>query len=50
MLPKDMCKLVPKSHLMSEAEWRSIGVQQSQGWIHFMKHDPGTVFVQSILI
>jgi len=41
MLPKELCKLVPKSHLMSEAEWRSIGVQQSQGWIHYMKHDPG---------
>ena len=26
---------------MSESEWRSIGVQQSQGWIHYMKHDPG---------
>ena len=41
MLPKELCKLVPKSHLMTEAEWRSIGVQQSQGWIHYMKHEPG---------
>lgn len=41
MLPKDIAKLVPKTHLMSESEWRSIGVQQSQGWIHYMKHDPG---------
>ena len=44
MLPKDIAKLVPKGHLMSETEWRSIGVQQSQGWIHYLKHDPGTLF------
>ena len=41
MLPKEISKLVPKTHLMSEAEWRGIGVQQSQGWIHYMMHDPG---------
>ncbi|XP_052701530.1 cyclin-dependent kinases regulatory subunit 1-like isoform X1 [Crassostrea angulata] len=39
MLPKEIAKLVP-SKLMSEAEWRGLGVQQSQGWIHYMKHDP----------
>ena len=41
MLPKEISKLVPKTHLMSEAEWRGIGVQQSQGWIHYMMHEPG---------
>ena len=40
MLPKDIAKMVPKSHLMSETEWRTLGVQQSQGWIHYMTHDP----------
>ncbi|KAK4295557.1 hypothetical protein Pmani_009891 [Petrolisthes manimaculis] len=40
MLPKDISKLVPKTHLMSESEWRSLGVQQSQGWVHYMIHDP----------
>jgi len=40
MLPKEIAKLVPKTHLMSEAEWRSIGVQQSQGWVHYMIHEP----------
>ncbi|XP_078313764.1 cyclin-dependent kinases regulatory subunit 1-like isoform X2 [Crassostrea virginica] len=39
MLPKEIAKLVP-SKLMTETEWRSLGVQQSQGWIHYMKHDP----------
>lgn len=31
MLPKDLARLVPKSHLMTESEWRAIGVQQSRG-------------------
>lgn len=26
---------------MSESEWRGIGVQQSQGWVHYMTHQPG---------
>ena len=42
MLPKDIAKLVPKNRLMTEMEWRSIGIQQSQGWIHYMVHGPGT--------
>uniref|UniRef100_A0A2K5RN77 Cyclin-dependent kinases regulatory subunit n=1 Tax=Cebus imitator TaxID=2715852 RepID=A0A2K5RN77_CEBIM len=31
---------VPKTHLMSESEWRNLGVQQSQGWVHYMIHEP----------
>ena len=42
-MPKEIAKLVPKKHLMSETEWRSLGVQQSQGWEHYMRHDPGKV-------
>ena len=40
MLPKEIAKLVPRGRLMSEKEWRSIGVQQSPGWIHYMIHKP----------
>ncbi|KAH8323097.1 hypothetical protein KR074_003239 [Drosophila pseudoananassae] len=40
LLPMKLVKKVPKKHLMSEAEWRSIGVQQSRGWIHYMIHKP----------
>nr|CAD7602796.1 unnamed protein product [Timema genevievae] len=43
VLPKELVKLVPKTHLMSETEWRGIGVQQSQGWVHYMTHQPATV-------
>jgi len=28
MLPKELAKRVPKTHLMSEDEWRRLGVQQ----------------------
>uniref|UniRef100_A0A2K5RTQ5 Cyclin-dependent kinases regulatory subunit n=1 Tax=Cebus imitator TaxID=2715852 RepID=A0A2K5RTQ5_CEBIM len=34
MLPKDIARLVPKTHLMN------LGVQQSQGWVHDMIHEP----------
>uniref|UniRef100_F7DV71 Cyclin-dependent kinases regulatory subunit n=1 Tax=Callithrix jacchus TaxID=9483 RepID=F7DV71_CALJA len=40
LLPKDIAKLVPKTHLMSESEWRNLGVQQSQGWVHYMICEP----------
>ncbi|CAO1372767.1 unnamed protein product [Diamesa hyperborea] len=39
-LPKELARLVPKSHLMTESEWRAIGVQQSRGWVHYMIHHP----------
>ncbi|CAH4027354.1 unnamed protein product [Pieris brassicae] len=40
ILPQDIARLVPKSHLMTETEWRNLGVQQSPGWLHFMVHSP----------
>lgn len=43
VLPREIAKYVPRSHLMSEHEWRQLGVQQSQGWIHYMIHEPGTL-------
>lgn len=39
-MPPDLTKLVPKSHLMTETEWRNLGVQQSPGWVHYMMHAP----------
>ncbi|XP_076235339.1 cyclin-dependent kinase subunit 30A isoform X3 [Calliopsis andreniformis] len=39
VLPKEMVKSVPNT-LLSEKEWRAIGVQQSQGWVHYMIHKP----------
>mmetsp|Transcript_79645 Transcript_79645/g.213337 ORF Transcript_79645/g.213337 Transcript_79645/m.213337 type:complete len:99 (+) Transcript_79645:74-370(+) len=40
ILPPDMAKLCPKNRLMSENEWRQIGVQQSRGWEHYALHRP----------
>lgn len=40
VLPKELARLVPKNHLMTEQQWRGLGVQQSQGWIHYMAHKP----------
>jgi cyclin-dependent kinase regulatory subunit CKS1 len=45
MLPKELAKIYPKDHLMSEAEWRSIGVQQSRGWQHYLIHEPGLISI-----
>ena len=39
MLPKSLAKMVPEE-LMTEDKWRSLGVQQSPGWEHYMTHDP----------
>ena len=33
MLPKPL-------RLLSEAEWRGLGVQQSRGWSHYEMHRP----------
>ncbi|XP_024368326.1 cyclin-dependent kinases regulatory subunit 2 [Physcomitrium patens] len=40
VLPPDIAKLLPKNRLLSEAEWRGIGVQQSRGWVHYAIHRP----------
>ncbi|XP_055382861.1 cyclin-dependent kinases regulatory subunit-like [Condylostylus longicornis] len=40
ILPPDIARNVAKSHLMTESEWRNLGVQQSPGWIHYMFHAP----------
>lgn len=41
ILPPDLAKLVPRTHLMTETEWRNLGVQQSPGWVHYLIHAPG---------
>ncbi|CAB0029996.1 unnamed protein product [Trichogramma brassicae] len=40
VLSKELEKYVPKTHLMSEQEWRALGVRQSEGWVHYMTHQP----------
>lgn len=40
LLPKATFKSIPKGKLLSETEWRSLGVQQSRGWMHYEIHRP----------
>jgi len=40
ILPKELSKMVPKGKLMTEEECRRIGIQQSDGWVHYMVHGP----------
>jgi cyclin-dependent kinase regulatory subunit CKS1 len=40
ILTKELARILPKDRLMSEREWRSVGVQQSIGWEHYMIHQP----------
>ena len=39
ILPRELAKQLPKK-LLSETEWRGIGVQQSRGWYHYAIHRP----------
>ncbi|KAJ1922916.1 Cyclin-dependent kinases regulatory subunit 2 [Tieghemiomyces parasiticus] len=39
-LPAEIARHLPPNKLMSEQEWRSLGVQQSPGWVHYMVHAP----------
>ena len=39
-MPAEYAKIVPKDRLMSETEWRNMGVQQSPGWVHYALHKP----------
>ena len=40
LLPKNIFKTIPKGRLLSESEWRGLGVQQSRGWVHYEIHKP----------
>jgi cyclin-dependent kinase regulatory subunit CKS1 len=57
ILPPEQTQIVPRTHLLTETEWRNLGMknakefrfiyliilglQMSAGWIHFMLHNPG---------
>lgn len=41
ILPADKAKSLPKPpRLLTEDEWRALGVQQSRGWEHYAIHKP----------
>mmetsp|Transcript_37768 Transcript_37768/g.73170 ORF Transcript_37768/g.73170 Transcript_37768/m.73170 type:complete len:113 (+) Transcript_37768:75-413(+) len=39
VLPSQLTAIVPR-HLLAEHEWRSLGLQQSRGWIHYGFYAP----------
>ena len=40
LLPKDVYGKMPKGRLLSESEWRGLGVTMSLGWVHYAIHEP----------
>ena len=40
ILPQNVAARLPGSRLLSETEWRNLGVVQSHGWEHYMVHEP----------
>jgi cyclin-dependent kinase regulatory subunit CKS1 len=45
-LPPHLIKQLPKKNgeprLMTEIEWRTLGIMQSKGWVHYMIYKPET--------
>lgn len=39
-LTKDLFKKMPRGRLLTEKEWRALGLQQSRGWVHYDIHRP----------
>ncbi|KAI9011738.1 cyclin-dependent kinase regulatory subunit CKS1 [Hyaloraphidium curvatum] len=42
-LPKQIAKWIPQKggeNLLTEQEWRGLGIKQSLGWVHHMTHKP----------
>jgi cyclin-dependent kinase regulatory subunit CKS1 len=39
LLPKDIYKKLD-GRLLSEDEWRALGISQSKGWVHYTIHKP----------
>lgn len=41
IVPRELRSRLPNPmRKMDESEWRSIGVQQSRGWVHYEIHKP----------
>ena len=39
-IPKSLSRQIPCHRLLSELEWRAIGITQSRGWEHYLLHKP----------
>jgi hypothetical protein len=50
VLPAEVARLCPKNKLLSENEWRQLGVQQSRGWVHYAIHRSLSVICLAIFL
>ncbi len=39
-LPKELYEKIPKGKLLSENDWRKLGIAQSRGWVNYTIHKP----------
>ncbi|KAF0974196.1 hypothetical protein FDP41_006806 [Naegleria fowleri] len=35
ILPEKMAEMIPTDRLLSEREWRGLGITMSRGWVHY---------------
>jgi cyclin-dependent kinase regulatory subunit CKS1 len=42
ILPKALVKYLPTDRLATEDEWRGLGIRQSPGWEHYLRHGKHT--------
>ncbi|EAR82230.1 cyclin-dependent kinase regulatory subunit (macronuclear) [Tetrahymena thermophila SB210] len=41
ILPKQIFKTMPRDQkVLTESQWRMMGIQQSRGWVHYDSHKP----------
>ncbi len=40
VLTKELYEKMPKGRLLSESEWRELGVSQTRGWVHYTIYKP----------
>ncbi len=39
-LTEEAFNILPRNRLLSETEWRLLGVRQTNGWLHYAIHKP----------
>ena len=40
LLPENLFRTMARGKLLSEEEWRSLGIKQSRGWVHYAIYKP----------
>ena len=40
LLPKELYEKIPHKKLLTEKDWRELGLQMSKGWTHYTIHKP----------